>query len=75
MKDLLIFMIQSLVDNKEKISIKEIEGEHSLVFQITVADEDKGKIIGKQGKTANAIRTIVKSIALKENKRVVIEII
>lgn len=75
MKELLNFMVSSLVDNKEAIDIKQVEGEHSIVFEVKVADEDKGKIIGRGGKTAQAIRTIVKSIATKENKKVIIEIL
>lgn len=75
MKELLHFMVSSLVDNKDAISIKQVDGEKSIVLEVKVADEDKGKIIGKGGKTANAIRTVVKGVAAKENKKIIIEIV
>ncbi|MCQ2979564.1 MAG: KH domain-containing protein [Clostridia bacterium] len=75
MKELLHFMVSSLVDNKDAVSIKQVDGEKSIVLEVKVADEDKGKVIGKGGKTAQAIRTVVKGIAAKENKKVIIEII
>ena len=75
MKELLHFMVCSLVDNKDAVSIKEVQGQKSLVLEVKVADEDKGKVIGKGGKTAQAIRTVVKGIAAKENKKVIIEIV
>lgn len=75
MKELLKFMVESLVDNKEAVTIKEVTGEKSIVLEVKVADEDKGKVIGKGGKTAQAIRTVVKGIAAKENKKVIIEIV
>ena len=75
MKDVLESMILTLVDNKEAVSIKEIDGEKTIVFEVKVADEDMGRIIGKQGKIANSIRTIMKAVATKEQKRVSIEFI
>ena len=75
MKELLHFMVSSLVDNKDAISIKQVDGEKSIVLEVKVADEDKGKIIGKSGRTANAIRTVVKGVAAKENKKIIIEIV
>jgi len=74
MKELLIFMISSLVDNKNAVKIDQINGENCIVFKISVADSDKGKIIGKGGKTAQTIRSIIKSIALKEKKKIILEI-
>jgi len=75
MKNVLESIIVNLVDNKEAVSIKEIDGEKTIVFEVKVADEDMGRIIGKQGKIANSIRTIMKAVATKEQKRVSIEFI
>ena len=75
MKELLHFMVCSLVDNKEAVTIRQVDGQKSTVLEVKVADEDKGKVIGKGGRTAQAIRTVVKGIAAKENKKVIIEII
>ena len=75
MKDVLESIIVSLVDNKEAVSIKEVEGEKTIVYEVKVAEEDMGRIIGKQGKIANSIRTIMKAVATKEQKRVSVEFI
>ena len=75
MKDILETIIKNLVDNKESVSINEIEGETSVVFEVKVADSDMGKVIGKQGKIANAIRTVMKAAAAKESKKVSVEFI
>ena len=75
MKELLHFMVCSLVDNKEAVTIRQVDGQKSTVLEVKVADEDKGKVIGKGGRTAQAIRTVVKGIAAKENKKVIIEIV
>ena len=65
----------NLVDDKEAVEIKELEGEKSIVFEVKVAEKDMGKIIGKQGRLAKSIRTVVKAVASKEQKRVSIEFI
>ena len=75
MKDILETIIRNLVDNKDAIEIKELEGEQSVVFEVKVAEEDMGKIIGKQGKIASSIRTIMKALATKEGKKVTVEFI
>lgn len=75
MKDILELIIKSLVDNKDAVVINELEGEKSVVFEVKVAEADMGKIIGKQGRVAKSIRTVVKAIASKEQKRVTIEFI
>lgn len=73
MKDILEVVIKNLVDNQEEISIVENTNAKSICYEVKVAKSDMGKIIGKQGKMAKAIRTIVKAIATKEHKRVTIE--
>ena len=75
MKEILQTIILNLVDNKEAVTINESESEKAITYEVKVASEDMGKIIGKQGKTAQAIRTIAKSLAAKEHKRVAIEFI
>ena len=75
MKEILQTIIENLVDDKESISINEVEGEKSIVFEVKVADKDMGKIIGKQGKIAQSIRSIMKAVAAKEHKKVSVEFI
>ena len=75
MKDILQTIILNLVDQKGAVEIKELEGEKSVVFEVKVADGDMGKIIGKQGRLARSIRTLMKAVATKEHKRVSVEFI
>ena len=73
MKEILETIITTLVSDKEAVAIKQIDGEQSVIFEVKVADADMGKIIGKQGVVAKSIRTIMKAVASKENKRVSVE--
>ncbi|PRR80273.1 hypothetical protein CLLI_04410 [Clostridium liquoris] len=75
MKELVEIIAKSLVDNPDMVQVNEIAGEQSIILELKVASEDMGKVIGKQGRIAKAIRTVVKAAAIKENKRVVVEII
>ena len=75
MKELVKFIAQSLVDNPEQVQVTEIEGEQTSVIELKVAKEDLGKVIGKQGRTARAIRTILSAASTKIRKRAVLEII
>jgi hypothetical protein len=75
MGELVAYIAKSLVDNPDAVSVNEVEGSQSLVIELKVAPEDMGKIIGKQGRIAKALRTLVKAAATKDNKRVIIEII
>ena len=75
MKDLLEVIAKALVDDPDLVSVNEIVGEQSIILELKVSPEDMGKVIGKQGRIAKAIRTVVKAAAVKENKRVVVEII
>ncbi|MBU5482759.1 KH domain-containing protein [Clostridium sp. MSJ-11] len=75
MKELVEIIAKSLVDNPAMVQVNEITGEQSIILELKVAPEDMGKVIGKQGRIAKAIRTVVKAAAIKENKRVVVEII
>ncbi len=73
MKEILETIILNLVDNKEKVSIVEKEEEKTIIYEVKVAEGDMGRVIGKQGRTAKAIRMVMKSIAGKEHKKVVVE--
>ena len=75
MKDILQTIILDLVDEKDAVEINEVNGEKSVVFEVKVAEGDMGKIIGKQGRLAKSIRTVIKAVANKESKRVTVEFI
>ncbi len=75
MGELVEYIAKSLVDNPDEVQVNEVEGSQSVIIELKVADEDMGKVIGKQGRIAKAIRTVVKAAAIKDNKRVVVEII
>ena len=75
MKELVEYMAKSLVDNPEYVSVNEVNKEQSIILELKVAPEDMGKVIGKQGRIAKAIRTVVKAAAVKLHKRVIVEII
>ncbi len=75
MKDLIKRIAKALVDHPEQVEVLEVEGEQVLVLELKVAKEDVGKIIGKQGRTAHAIRTILNAASGKAKKHAVIEII
>jgi predicted RNA-binding protein YlqC (UPF0109 family) len=74
-KDLVEYMVKSLVDNPDQVEIREIEGEKSTILELRVTKEDIGKVIGKHGRIARAIRTIINASATKSGKRVVLEIL
>ena len=75
MKELLELIAKALVDRPEEIEVTEIEGEQTTVLELKVARDDLGKVIGKQGRTARSIRTILASAGMKLKKRIVFEII
>ncbi len=75
MKDTLELIIKNLVTNPEAVSINEVIGEKSIVLEVKVDNADMGKVIGKQGRIAKAIREIVRAVAAKEQKRVTVEFI
>lgn len=74
MKELLLYMAQNLVDHPDAVSVTEIEGEET-TLELRVAPEDMGKVIGRQGRIAKEIRTIIKSVAQRKGLRVNVEII
>ena len=74
-KDLVEYIVKSLVDSPDEVSINVVEGEKSTILELKVASEDVGKVIGKQGRIAKAIRTILSASATKSGKRAVLEIL
>ncbi len=75
MKDLIEYIAKALVDTPDSVHVKEVEGEQTSVLELKVAKEDIGKVIGKQGRTARAMRTILGAAATKAKKRTVLEIL
>ena len=75
LKDLVDFMARSLVDQPDKVSVNEVMGEQTTVVELSVAKEDLGKVIGKQGRTARSMRTILNAASTKLHKRSVLEIV
>lgn len=75
MKKLLETLAKALVDHPDMVEVTEKEADGTLVLELRVADEDMGKVIGRQGRIAMAIRSVVKAAALRQNKKVVVEIV
>ncbi|MBI5631205.1 MAG: KH domain-containing protein [Elusimicrobia bacterium] len=74
MKDLVDFLVKRLADHPDKVEIHEFEHDGVATFQVKVAEEDKGKVIGKQGKVIKAVRTLVFAAAAKAGKRAIVEV-
>lgn len=75
MKELVEFIVKSLVDKPDAVRIEEVEGEKASIIELHVDNGDLGKVIGKQGRTAKAIRTIINASGVKSGKKVVLEIL
>ncbi|HEX6228811.1 MAG TPA: KH domain-containing protein [Solirubrobacterales bacterium] len=75
MTELLEFLVRALVENPEAVEVEELEEEGDLVYEITVAEDDLGRVIGKGGRVANAIRTIAKAAAVRLDRRVIVDIL
>jgi predicted RNA-binding protein YlqC (UPF0109 family) len=75
-KDLLEYLVRALVDEPDRVTVEQFEEDDgTVVLELAVADDDYGKIIGRGGRTANALRTVVKAAAVKENRRVLVDIV
>ena len=74
-KELVEYITKSLVDNPDQVEVRETEGEQGTVLELTVSQDDLGKVLGKQGRTARAIRTLLGAVSAKTKKRVVLEIV
>ena len=75
MENLVEYIVKQLVNQKDQVNVSRVERDDATVIEVRVAQEDMGKIIGKQGKIARAIRTVVKAASSKEEKRVIVDII
>ena len=75
MKDLLLYIAKNLVENPDAVSVTEVEGEQELTLELRVASEDMGKVIGRQGRIAKEIRTLVRSCAQRSGRRVSVDIV
>ena len=75
MKEVLETIISNLVDDKDAVEINQVDGEKSITFEVKVAEGDMGKVIGRQGRRAKSIRTIMKAFASKEHKQVSVEFV
>ena len=75
MEELLKHLAQSLVENPDQVTVTRVENERNIVLELRVAESDMGRVIGKQGRIAKAIRTVVKAATMREDKRVLVEIL
>ena len=75
MTELLEFLVKALVEDPEAVKVEELEEDGDLVYEITVAEDDLGRVIGKRGRVANAIRTIAKAAAVRIDRRVIVDIL
>ena len=75
MEEILKTIISNLVDDKDAVEIKKIDSEKSVTFEVKVAESDMGKVIGRQGRLAKSLRTVMKAVATKEHKKVSVEFI
>ena len=76
MRELLVYLAQQLVDEPDKVEVEQFEEDDgTLVLELSVGDDDYGKVIGRGGRTAQALRTIIKAAAVKDNRRVLVDIV
>lgn len=75
MKSTVEFLVKELVDNPDAVEVSEVSGDDSTTYEVRVSPDDLGKVIGKQGRIANAIRTLVKAVAMKDKRKVYVEIL
>jgi len=75
LKELVILIVKQLVDNPEKVKVKEVKGEQNIILELSTAQEDIGKVIGKQGRTIKALRMLLNAASVKTGHRVTLEVI
>ena len=75
MKEFIVFISRALVDHPDNVEVSEVEGEKTTVYELRVASEDLGKVIGRKGQTAKAIRTLIAAVSAKKGKRALLEIL
>lgn len=74
MHELVTMMVKALVDRPEQVTVNQVEGEHSIVFEVRVAPDDLGKVIGKGGRIADALRTLIRAAGTKEHKAIWVDL-
>jgi predicted RNA-binding protein YlqC (UPF0109 family) len=74
-KDLIEYVVKTLVDHPDELRIAEIEGERTIVFELRCHPDDVGKVIGKSGKTVGALRTLISTVAARQNRRAMLEVV
>lgn len=75
MKDLLLAIVKEMVDYPEQVNVKEVDGNSTVVFELAVAKQDLGKVIGQKGKNINAVRTLIQAASAKQRKRSIVELV
>lgn len=75
MKELVEYIARSLVDDPSQVQVSEVEGANTVIYELRVAPEDMGRVIGKSGRVANAMRTLLRVVAVRQGKRVTLEIV
>ena len=75
MKELIEYVVKTLVDHPDELRIAEIEGERTIVFELRCHPDDVGKVIGKSGKTVGALRTLISTVAARQNRRAMLEVV
>ena len=75
MKQMIEYLVKELVDDPDQVNISEVPGDESTTYEVRVAPDDLGKVIGKQGRIANALRTVAKAAAMKHKRKVYVEIV
>ena len=75
MKELVEYIARSLVDDPSQVRVSEVEGSNTIIYELRVAPEDLGRVIGKSGRVANAMRTLLRVVAVRQGKRVTLEIV
>jgi uncharacterized protein len=75
MRELIAFITKALVDDPEAVEVHAIDGDREIIFEVTVAPDDLGKIIGREGRTARALRTLLSATSARDDKRAVLEIL
>jgi len=75
MQELVEYLVKALVDEPEQVEVKEVRGERTVIYEVKVSPQDTGKVIGKEGRVAQALRTVVKAAGVRKNQKVTVEII
>ena len=75
MQDLVEYLVKALVDEPDQVEVKEVKGERTVIYEVKVAPDDTGRVIGKEGRIAQALRTVVKAAGMRKNQKVTVEIV